>query len=60
MIRAKFTTFCFDRSAREQVLNAVTTEWPEGAHVDVLRLVSSLSVLYPKAVGVRVDFMLDK
>lgn len=59
MTRAKFTTFCFDRSAREQVLNAVTTEWPEDAPVDVLRLVSSLSILYPKAVGVRVDFMLD-
>lgn len=59
MTRAKFTTFCFDRSAREQVLNAVTTEWPDDAPVDVLRLVSSLSVLYPKAVGVRVDFMLD-
>lgn len=59
MPHARFTTFCFDRSAREQVLNAVTTEWPEDAHVDVLQLVRSLSILYPKAAGVRVDFMLD-
>ena len=59
MTRAKFTTFSFDRAAREQVLNAVTTEWPEDAHVDVLQIVHSLSVLYPRAAGVRVDFMLD-
>lgn len=59
MTRAKFTTFCFDRTAREQVLHAVKTEWPEDAPVDVLQLVRSLSVLYPRAAGVRVDFMLD-
>lgn len=59
MIRAKFTTFNFDRAAREQVINAVTTELPEDAQVDVLQLVHSLSVLYPRAAGVRVDFMLE-
>lgn len=59
MTRAKFTTFCFDRSAREQVLHAVTTEWTEDAPVDVLQLVRSLSLLYPRAAGVRVDFLLD-
>lgn len=59
MTRAKFTTFSFDRAAHEQVLNAVTTEWPEDAPVDVLQLVRSLSILYPRAAGVRVDFMLD-
>lgn len=59
MTHAKFTTFGFDRAAREQVLHAVSTEWPEDADVDVLQLVHSLSVLYPRAAGVRVDFMLE-
>ena len=59
MGRVKFTTFGFDRTAWEQVLHAVTTEWPEDAHVDVIQVVHSLSVLYPRAAGVRVDFMLE-
>ena len=59
MIRAKFSVYQFDRTAREKVLHAVSTEWPESDNVDVSGIVHSLAILYPKAAGVRVDFMLE-
>lgn len=35
---------------------SVATEWPDDADVDVVKVIDSLSILYPRANGVRVDF----
>lgn len=56
---AKFLVYRFDRHAKELPLMSVATEWPDDADVDVVRVVDSLSILYPRAAGVRVDFAVN-
>lgn len=57
MTRAKFSVIQFDQTAREKILHAYTTEWPETQAMDVSVIVNLLAIIYPKAAGIRVDFM---